>query len=86
MEGILKSKSLQMKNKEYLVKWRGYHEKKTTQVLAKDMGNARKVIENFEKNRGSIGIDRNIILFSGGGCPLVNNSLHTIYLFIFLWQ
>jgi hypothetical protein len=86
MEGILKSKSLQMKDKEYLVKWRGYHEKEATWVLAKDMGNARKVIENFERNRDSRGIDEDINLPSGGGCPLVSNSLHTIYLFICLWQ
>ena len=28
IEGILKSRSLKKKGKEYLVKWRGYHEKK----------------------------------------------------------
>lgn len=53
VEGILKSRNLKNKGKEYLVKWRGYHEKEATWVAAKDMVNAKEVVENFEKNRGS---------------------------------
>jgi exonuclease VII small subunit len=53
VEGILKSRHLKNKGKEYLVKWRGYHEKEATWVAAKDMVNAKDVVENFEKNRGS---------------------------------
>jgi ribosomal protein L21E len=53
VEGILKSRNLKNKGKEYLVKWRGYHEKEATWVAAKDMVNAKELVENFEKNRGS---------------------------------
>jgi len=53
VETILKSRNHRIKGKEYLVKWRGYHEKEATWVAAKDMVNAKEVVENFEKNRGS---------------------------------
>jgi hypothetical protein len=48
IESILKSRNLKKKDKEYLIKWRGYHENKATWMLAKNMDNAKKVIENFE--------------------------------------
>jgi hypothetical protein len=41
------------KEKEYLVKWRVYHEKDVIWVLAKNMGNAKEIIRNFEQDRGS---------------------------------
>jgi hypothetical protein len=53
VEGILKSRNYMKKEKDLLVKWQGYQEKEATLVLAKDMDNAKEVIENFEWNRGS---------------------------------
>ena len=53
VEGILKSRNLKHKGKEYLVKWRGYHEKEATWVAAKDMLNAKELVDSFEKGRGS---------------------------------
>ena len=53
VEGILKSRNLKSKGKEYLVKWRGYNEKEATWVAAKDLGNAKEVVERFERDRNS---------------------------------
>jgi hypothetical protein len=53
MKRILKSKKLRKKKKEYLVNWGGHHEKESTWILAKDMENAKDIIENVEWNRGS---------------------------------
>lgn len=41
VEGILKCKNTKKKGKEYLVKWRGYHEKEAIWVEAKHMTNAK---------------------------------------------
>ena len=49
VEGILKCRNHKRKRKEYLVKWRGYHEKEATWVAAKDMVHAREIVERFEK-------------------------------------
>ena len=41
-----------MKNtKKYMVKLRGYHEKKTTWVVARHMVNDKKLVEHFEETR-----------------------------------
>ena len=53
VEGILKTRNRKKKGKEYLVKWRGYHEKEATWVAAKDMMNAKEVVERFEAARNS---------------------------------
>ena len=53
VEGILKSRNTKKKGKEYLVKWRGYHEKEATWVGAKDMANAKDVVDQFEQRRQS---------------------------------
>ena len=53
VEGILKSRNTKKKGKEYLVKWRGYHEKEATWVNAKDMANAKEVVDRFEQSRQS---------------------------------
>jgi hypothetical protein len=50
---ILKSRNLKTKEKEYIIKWQGYFKNKSTWVLAKDMGNAKKIIENFKQDKGS---------------------------------
>ena len=52
MVTILKSRNHRNKGKEYLVKWRRYHENEGTCVAARDMVNAKEVVENFEKNWG----------------------------------
>ena len=52
VETIRKSRNHKNKEKEYLVKWQGYHENEAIWVAAKDMVNAKEVVENFEKNRG----------------------------------
>ena len=51
VEGILKCRNHKRKGKEYLVKWRGYHEKEATWVAAKDMVHAKEIVERFEKTR-----------------------------------
>ena len=51
VEGILKCRNYKRKGKEYLVKWRGYHEKEATLVAAKDMVHAKEIVERFEKAR-----------------------------------
>ena len=51
VEGILKCRNHKHKGKEYLVKWRGYHEKESTWVTAKDMVHAKEIVERFEKTR-----------------------------------
>jgi Chromo (CHRromatin Organisation MOdifier) domain len=53
VEGILKSRNTKKTGKEYIVKWRGYHEKEATWVGAKDMANAKEVVERFEQSRQS---------------------------------
>ena len=53
VEGILKSRNLKSKGKQYLVKWRGYHEKEATWIAARDLVNAKEVVERFEKDRNS---------------------------------
>ena len=51
VEGILKCRNHKRKGKEYLVKWRGFHEKESTWVAAKDMVNAKEVVKRFEETR-----------------------------------
>jgi hypothetical protein len=51
VEGILKSRNTKRKGKEYLVKWRGYHEKEATWVEAKHMVNAKEVVDLYEAQR-----------------------------------
>ena len=51
VEGILKYRNHKRKGKEYLVKWRGYHDKEATLVAAKDMVHAKEIVECFEKTR-----------------------------------
>jgi len=51
VEGILKCRNHKRKGKEYLVKWRGFHEKEATWVAAKDMVNAKEIVERFERTR-----------------------------------
>ena len=51
VEGILKCRNHKHKEKEYLVKWRGYHEKEATWVAAKDIVLAKEIVERFEKTR-----------------------------------
>ena len=40
-----------MKRKEYFVKWRGFNEKETTWVAARDMMNTKKSVKHFEETR-----------------------------------
>ena len=49
VEAILKSRNNTKKGKEYLVKWRGYHEKEATWVIQKDLENAQELVEKFER-------------------------------------
>ena len=51
VEGILKCRNHKRKGKEYLVKWRGFHEKEATWVAARDMGNAKEIVKRFEETR-----------------------------------
>jgi hypothetical protein len=51
VEGILKCRNHKQKRKEYLVKWRGFHEKEATWVAARDMVNAKEIVKRFEKTR-----------------------------------
>jgi hypothetical protein len=53
VEGILKCRNTKKKGKEYLVKWRGYHEKEATWVEAKYMANAKEMVERYESQRRS---------------------------------
>ena len=55
VEGILKCRNHKRTGKEYLFKWRGYHEKETTWVAARDMVHAKEIVERFKKTmaRGS---------------------------------
>ena len=53
IEGILKCRNTKKKGKEYLVKWRGYHEKEATWVEAKYMANAKEMVERYESQRRS---------------------------------
>ena len=68
VEGILKCRNHKWKGKECLVKWRGYNEKEATWVGARDMANAKELVERFEKtrtrgsNKRSVGIDEDINL------------------------
>ena len=49
VEAILKCRNNVKRGKEYLVKWKGYHEKEATWVPSKDMENARELVEKFER-------------------------------------
>ena len=51
VEDILKCRMLKYKEKSYLVKWRGYHDKETTWIAAKDMVNTKNLVEYFEETR-----------------------------------
>ena len=51
VEGILKCRNHKHKGKEYLVKWRGYHEKEAIWVAARKMVHAKEIVECFEKTR-----------------------------------
>jgi hypothetical protein len=51
VEGILKCRNHKRKGKEYLVKWRGFHEKEATWVAARDMVNAKEIVKRFEETR-----------------------------------
>ena len=51
VEGVLKNKIFKKNGNKYLLKWWGYHKKELIWLLAKEMENARKMIENFERNR-----------------------------------
>ena len=51
VEGILKCRNQKHKGKEYLVKWRGFHEKETTSVAAKNLVNAKEVVKRFEETK-----------------------------------
>ena len=51
VEGILKCRNHKRKRNEYLVKWRGFHEKETTWVAAKDMVNTKEIVERLEGPR-----------------------------------
>jgi hypothetical protein len=53
VEGILKCRNTKKKGKEYLEKWRGYHEKEATWVEAKYMANAKEMVERYESQRRS---------------------------------
>ena len=49
VETILNKRKLQSRDTEYLVKWRGYHVKEATWIPGSDLGNAKKVVQDFEK-------------------------------------
>jgi hypothetical protein len=53
VEGILKCRNTKKKDKEYLVKWQGYHEKEAIWVEAKHMINAKEVVDLYETQRQS---------------------------------
>ena len=67
VQNILKCNKPNQKEK-YSVKWRGYHEKESTCVAAKDMMNAKKIRSTLKLGlkdpiKRSLGIDKDINLF-----------------------
>ena len=48
VETILNKRKLRSRNTEYLVKRREYHVKEATWVPSSDLGNAKKVVQDFE--------------------------------------
>ena len=48
VETILNKRKLRSRDREYLVKWRGYHVKEAPWVQKSDLGNAKKAVQDFE--------------------------------------
>ena len=48
VETILNKRKLQSRDTEYLVKWQGYHIKEAIWVPSSDLGNAKRVVQDFE--------------------------------------
>ena len=53
VETILNKRKLRSRDTEYLVKWREYHVKEATWVSSSDLGNAKKVVQDFEERAKS---------------------------------
>jgi hypothetical protein len=54
VEGIYKSRDLKKKGKEYLIKWQRCHKNKAAWMLAKDIKNAKEIVDFFLNDRNNL--------------------------------